>query len=81
MVHQHDHEIERIFNPDGHFYSIRAYASKIGIKTLSLTEASSYGKKASALSRQLDIKIDTLPDPRFGTVNVYAESVLEQIFI
>jgi len=80
LVHQHDGEIDRIFNPDGNYYSIRGYASLKG-KSVSLEEAKALGVLASKLSKESGLKIDKLPDPRYGSVNVYSEYVLRKLDI
>ena len=79
LVHQHDGEVDRIFHPDGTYFSIRGYANKLKRK-LSKKEASGLGRAATKISRQLEISIDKLEDPRYGAVNVYHESVLAQVF-
>lgn len=78
-VHQHEGEIDRIFHPDGQYFSIRGYAVKLK-QQVSKKEASDKGRLASKLSRQLGIAIDKLEDPRYGEVNIYHESILEQVF-
>jgi hypothetical protein len=79
LVHQHDGEIERIFHPDGKYFSIRGYSKKLK-KQLSKKEASTLGRAATKMSRQLGVAIDKLEDPRYGEVNIYHESILEQVF-
>ena len=79
LVHQHDGEVDRIFHPDGTYFSIRGYANKVKQK-LSKKEGSDLGRAATKISRQLEISIDKLDDPRYGAVNVYHESVLAQVF-
>ena len=79
LVHQHDGEVDRIFHPDGTYFSIRGYANKLKRK-LSKKEASGLGRAATKISQQLEISIDKLEDPRYGAVNVYHESVLAQVF-
>lgn len=76
---QHSAEINRVFNPDGDYYTIRGYASLLGIK-LTVKEARVLGNQASNLSKELGIKTDKLPDPRYGRVGLYSESVLKIIF-
>jgi|GEM_PF-3526038 len=80
VVEQLDAELERIFKPDGDYYTIRAYAKIIGLKTLSLTEAKALGKKATQLSKEKGVTIDQLPDPRYGTVGCCSEHILAEIF-
>lgn len=80
LVHQHDGEVDRIFHPDGKYFSIRGYSKKIK-QTVTKQEASDKGRAAAKISRQLGIAIDKLEDPRYGEVNIYHESILEQVFV
>lgn len=72
-------EIGRIFQPDGQYFSIRGWAKQRKIK-VNVEQAKAYGHVASRLSKKLGIPTDKLPDPRYGKVNAYHESVLVQIF-
>lgn len=74
-----DAEIGRIFQPDGQYFSIRGWAKHQKIK-VNVSEAKAYGHIAVRLSKKLGISTDKLPDPRYGEVNAYHESVLAQIF-
>lgn len=69
----------RYLSPSGHKYTVLGFASKQGLEISSAT-AGQKGKKASALCRQLGIKIERIYDPRFGKVGVYPESVLIEVF-
>lgn len=60
------------------YFSVAGYCSLKGIR-VTLTQASSYGKKCAALSRESDYDIGTLTDPRFGKVNAYHTDILEEI--
>lgn len=79
VVRSHDGELDRLFKPDGNYYSIRGYASLKGFN-LSLKEANLFGRKAAKLSRERNIPIDSLPDPRYGEVGIYSEYILEKVF-
>lgn len=79
LVHQHDGEVDRIFHPDGKYFSIRGYSKKLK-QQVTKQEASEKGRAAAKISRQLGIAIDKLEDPRYGEVNIYHESILEQVF-
>jgi hypothetical protein len=79
LVHQHDGEVNRIFHPDGRYFSIRAWA-KLNQIRVSKQEAASLGRLASKLSKQLGVYIDKLEDPRYGEVNIYHETILRQAF-
>ncbi len=61
-----------------HHFTIMGYASYIGLR-LSISQAKALGRKASQLCRSKKIKIETMPDPRFGRVNLYPVEVLEQV--
>lgn len=75
---QHECEIGRIFKPDGQFFSIRGWANHRKVK-INIKEASNYGRVASRLSKEAGISTDKVPDPRYGSVKVYHESILIQI--
>jgi prophage antirepressor-like protein len=80
LVEQHDCELERIFKPDGDYYSVRGYAKKLGVKNLTISEAKKIGKKASKYCKQEGIPMDKMDDPRYGYVNLYPERVLSVMF-
>jgi hypothetical protein len=79
LVHQHDGEVDRIFHPDGKFFSIRGW-SKLHKIRVSKQEANDLGRQATKLSKQLGVDIDKLEDPRYGEVNIYHEIILRQVF-
>jgi len=61
------------------------YMSVVGFASLNninigLKLAASIGRKASKICKENDYTIETIPDPRFGRVNIYPQSVLEQVF-
>jgi prophage antirepressor-like protein len=80
LVEQHDNELDRIFKPDGDYYTVRGYANKIGIKHLTISEANRLGRKASKYCKQEGIPMDKMDDPRYGYVKCYPERVLGMIF-
>lgn len=61
------------------WYTIAGYASLLGMD-VSLQEAGKLGRKASKIAKQEGIILDTTPDPRYGTVNVYPRWILEEVF-
>lgn len=61
------------------YFSIIAFANIKGIK-LPNNIASYLGKKASALSRVIKLKIGEVPDARHGHVGSYHESILKIMF-
>lgn len=77
-INQHDAELERIFKPDGDYFTIRGYAKLKGI-SLTTKEANFYGRKASKLSKEKGYKKEKVKDPRYGSVNCYSEHILKQI--
>lgn len=60
------------------YFTVMGYARFIG-KTISLNEAQSIGQRAARLSRDLGRSIGKTTDPRFGQVNTYHISILEQV--
>lgn len=70
-------EAKNTTRPD--YYTAAGFASLHG-KSIGLKEAVSVGKKASFLCRKLDIAIETIPDPRFGIVNMYPSQILQEVF-
>lgn len=77
LTHQHDGEIDRIFNPNGHYFSVMGYARNRGLE-MGIESAKAIGSKCSAHCRRNGISVEKLTDPRFGTVGSYPESVIEQ---
>jgi hypothetical protein len=77
ITHQHDGEIDRIFNPNGHYFSVMGYFSKFLKISISIKKASAIGKRCSQYCRANNIPIEPLTDPRFGSVNSYPEHVIE----
>lgn len=62
------------------FYSVLGYASVRGMAALDTYTAARYGKRATAICRSRGLPFRDLPDPRFGKVNIYPESVLLEVF-
>jgi len=60
-------------------YSIMAYSRLCGIP-VDLDTARKLGTKAGNLSRSRGLPIGKARDPRFGSVNTYIESVLQEVF-
>jgi Rha family phage regulatory protein len=60
-------------------YSIMAYSRLCGIP-VDLDTARKLGTKAGHLSRSRGFPIGKARDPRFGSVNTYIESVLQEVF-
>ncbi|MBU7583078.1 MAG: KilA-N domain-containing protein [Nostoc sp. TH1S01] len=72
-------EQDRFNTPSGHKYSIIGFANLQGLE-ISAKEASTKGRKASALCRKQGIEIERIHDPRFGRVGLYPESILIEVF-
>lgn len=77
-VKAHDAELTRSNNTHGRYYSICGYAAVLDIE-MPYDRAVKMGKAASALCRELKKPIGKVPDPRFGRVGTYPESVLQQL--
>lgn len=78
VVEAHDAELTRSNNTHGRYYSICGYAAVLGIE-MPYGRAVKMGKAASALCRELKKPIGKVPDPRFGRVGTYPESVLQTL--
>lgn len=61
------------------YYGIVGYAALKRI-SIDIKTAAALGVKAKAACRTIGCVIGTMPDPRFGRVNVYPEEVLESVF-
>jgi hypothetical protein len=71
---------QEAFEEGSKYFTVIGYAVWKGMPALSLSEASSLGKKAAMLSRERGALIDKVRDPRFGIVNSYHQDVLDEIF-
>ena len=76
LTHQHDSEIDRIFNPNGHYFAVMGYYKNHKLGAISVKEASAIGRKATAYCKANGITISQVADPRFGMVNTYPEDVI-----
>jgi hypothetical protein len=61
------------------YFAVLAYAKLIG-KELDYAPASVHGKRLTAICNQKGLEVRRIKDPRFGTVNLYPESVLKGYF-
>lgn len=61
-------------------YSVVGYATLHNI-SVPLKQAIALGKEAADLCKVFNFPIDSIPDPRFGKINIYPESFLESAFI
>jgi prophage antirepressor-like protein len=71
-------ELERFRNGHGYYYSIAGYCNKLG-QQRPLQWMNNQGRKASAMCRQKGIVPEKVSDPRWGTVNTYPDSVLNEL--
>ncbi|MBD2536636.1 hypothetical protein H6G97_48255 [Nostoc flagelliforme FACHB-838] len=72
-------EQDRVNTPCEHKYSVVGFANLQGLE-ISVKEAGTKGRKASALCRKQGIEIERIHDPRFGKVGLYSESILVEVF-
>ena len=64
---------------EGHsYFTVLGYCAYKGI-TIDLTAAKALGKSAAAASKVKDIPVDRVRDARFGMVNAYHESILDEL--
>ncbi len=73
-------ELERFRDGHGHWYTIAGWCSLKGHKNKSLKELKDLGTKAAAMCRERGIAPQEMPDPRFGTVGLYPQSILIDVF-
>lgn len=69
LTHQHDAEIDRIFNPNGHYLAVVGYYKKHNLGAIPVQQAAVIGRKATAYCREHNITVTPVADPRFGLVN------------
>lgn len=68
----------RIRSRDEHYYTIAGYCSLKKIPC-PLSQAKAWGKRATKLSREKDIPMDTAHDERFGRVRTYHVTILDEV--
>lgn len=61
------------------YYSIVAYARKVGLR-VSTETAKTLGKQAAKMSRKQGFDIGKVADERWGTIGTYHSSILERVF-
>ena len=61
------------------YYSIAGYASLNGLK-VGTNRANMLGRKAAMLSREYGYEISKTSDSRYGSVNIYHEDILKEVF-
>lgn len=67
--------VEARTQPDSKHFTVLGYANLIG-RHINLQQASAIGRKCATRSKDLGISIGDIPDPRFGRVHTYHESIL-----
>jgi prophage antirepressor-like protein len=72
-------EQQRYLTPCGHKYTVMGFANLHKI-SISAKQAAAKGKVASRLCRSQGIEVEQVYDPRFGTVGLYPEDALAQVF-
>ena len=60
------------------FFTVAGYCSLKRIQVSQLQSAD-LGRKCAKLSREKDYTIETVPDARFGRVNIYHTDILQEI--
>lgn len=60
-------------------FAIAGYASLYGMP-VTMEQAKILGIKARTICKRRNITVTTIPDPRFGKVNVYPTEVLKEVF-
>jgi phage anti-repressor protein len=71
-------EAKTTTRPD--YFTIVGFANLNGVNC-GLKLASRLGRICKAEAKRLGVKLDTLPDPRFGMVNLYPTELLRKTFI
>ena len=61
------------------YFTIAGFAT-LNKMSVNLKQASILGRKASKECKEKGLKTDECPDPRFGIVKMYPQSVLENVF-
>jgi len=60
-------------------FTVIGYMRAFLNKSIPLKEAIALGKKATKICNDMGILMGTVPDPRFGQVNTYPKSVLDEV--
>lgn len=61
------------------YFTVLGWATLEGIR-MPLSEAATLGRRATTYCKQHGIQTGEVPDPRFGKVNTYPVSVLEELY-
>jgi len=60
-------------------FTVAGYATLLGL-SINLIQASKYGRIAKTMCKNKNIVPGKIPDPRFGNVHTYPETILKEIF-
>jgi hypothetical protein len=69
---------QQAFEDGAKYFTVIGYAVWKALPPVDLKTAAQIGKLATKLSKEEGIAVDRVPDPRFGVVNSYHESVLDK---
>jgi hypothetical protein len=69
---------QQAFEDGAKYFTVIGYAVWKALPPVDLKTAAQIGKLATRLSKEEGIAVDRVPDPRFGVVNSYHESVLDK---
>jgi len=61
------------------YFTVVGFANLVGQK-ISLNDAIKIGKIASKISREREVPIGSVTDPRFGKINTYHKTILAEAF-
>jgi phage anti-repressor protein len=63
-----------------HHFSILGFCNNNGLQ-ISMAEAAAYGRKCSKMCREIGAATGSVPDPRYGKVKTYPQSVLDAVIL
>lgn len=81
----HEHRLERLerrvelLDSDTGYCTVLAYFRRRGLKPPPISTANRIGQEATRLARENGIRLGKVPDERFGTVNSYPVSLLDEV--
>ncbi|MGR4895826.1 Bro-N domain-containing protein [Stenotrophomonas sp. LARHCG68] len=70
--------VEARTQPENKHFTVMGYANLIGV-SVDIKAASTLGRRCAALSKERGTAITDVPDPRFGRVHAYHESILQEV--
>jgi hypothetical protein len=63
------------------FFTVTAYIKLNRLPSMNVRECAKIGRTASKLCKESGIKLGTVPDGRWGSVNQYPHHVLDEVFL